>query len=487
MDNGIYKNPVTPNATDENLSSVTLTRNGTVVNNYQNGDTISEEGSYVLTAKDKSENETEVRFTIDFTAPEVKITKENTDSKNVAVTIDLTDNLSGVDILKVANGNQNESYFENGGQQIDIIKNGISATGKINVTKNGTYTTYVRDLAGNSNVQTFEVTTIEDEEEPEPKPDTTAPTINLEKKVLQDNKSVNLTINVVDTESQIQTVKMANGERDATYFENNGIELNMEKGNKTSTSIVNITENGTYTIYSEDEAGNKTVKTVTITEIEENEPEPEPGDTTPPTISGVENGRTYKNYVTPQVSDENLAEVTLTRNGNVVENYTNGTQIRENGNYVLTAVDEAGNRTQVSFTIDIEEPEEPEDNTTNNTNTNTNTGNDTNTNTNTGTNTNTDNENNTNTNVNTNNNTNTNNSVNNNQNNVNKPSGNVDNNSNNNNSNSISTNNYNSSNSNMASTKLPYAGIGNAIIIAIIALGIIAIFTYIKYRKYRKL
>ena len=482
MDNGIYKNPVTPNATDENLSSVTLTRNGTVVNNYQNGDTISEEGSYVLTAKDKLENETEVRFTIDFTAPEVKITKENTDSKNVAVTIDLTDNLSGVDILKVANGNQNESYFENGGQQIDIIKKGISATGKINVTKNGIYTTYVKDLAGNSRVQTFEVTTIEDEEEPEPKPDTTAPTINLEKKVLQDNKSVNLTINVVDTESQIKIVKMANGDRDVSYFKNDGTELNMEKGNKTATSVANITENGTYTIYSEDEAGNKTVKTVTITEIEENEPEPEPGDTTPPTISGVENGRTYKNYVTPQVTDENLAEVTLTRNGNVVENYTNGTQIRENGNYVLTAVDEAGNRTQVSFTIDIEEPE---DNTTNNTNTNTNTENDTNTNTNTGTNTNTDNENNTNTNVNTN--TNTNNSVNNNQNNVNIPSGNVDNNSNNNNSGSISTNNYNSSNSNMASTKLPYAGIGNAIIIAIIALGIIAIFTYIKYRKYRKL
>lgn len=489
--NGIYKNSVTPNSTDENLSSVTLTRNGAVISNYKNGDAISEEGKYVLTATDESKNQTNAKFTIDFTAPEVEISKENTDSKNVAVTINLTDNLLGIDILKVASGEQNESYFENGGQQIDIIKDGISASGKINVTKNGIYTAYVRDLAGNSKVQTFEVTTIEDVEEPEPvpEPDTTAPTINLKKEVLQDKTSVNLTINVADTESQIQTVKMANGDKDVTYFENNGTQIDMQKGEKTSTSIVNITKNGTYTIYSEDEANNKTVKTVNVTEIEENKPEPEPSDTTPPTITGVENGRTYKNYVTPQISDENLAKIILTRNGNVIDNYTNGTQIKENGNYILTAIDEAGNKTEVSFVINIKEVEEPDENNTNNTNTN-NIGNNTNTNTENNTNTNT--GNNTNVNTNTENNVNTNsstnnveNSVNNNQNNVNIPTENIEN--NNNNSGSISTNNYNSSNNNIASTKLPYAGIGNVIIIAIIALAIISIFTYIKYRKYRNI
>ena len=509
-DNGIYKEAVTPNASDENLASVTLTKNGTVVNNYQNGDTISEEGNYVLTAKDESENETTVKFMIDLTAPELKTSQENIDNKNVEVLLNLTDNLSGVDILKIANGNQNENYFENGGQQINIVKDGLTASGKIKVTKNGIYTAYMKDVAGNSKVQTFEITTI-DEEEPEPEPeptqDTTPPTINLEKEVLQDSKSVNLTINVVDTESQIQKVKMANGKRDITYFENNGTELNMEKGDKTATSAVNITENGTYTIYSEDEAGNKAIKEITITEIKEEEPEPEPTpDTTSPTITGVENGRTYKNSVTPHASDENLAEVTLTRNGTVVENYTNGAQIKENGDYVLTAVDEAGNKTQVSFTIKIEKPEENTTNNTNtnignNTNTNTNTNNNTNTNTNTntnnnntntntGANTNTDNENNTNTNVNTNNNTNTNNSVNNNQNNnVNIPTTNNNSNNNNNNSSgSISTNSHNSSNGISSNiTKLPYAGIGNFIIIAIIGLVIVAIFTYIKYRKYRKI
>ena len=466
--NGIYSNFVTPNATDENLAIVILTKNGEVVSNYQNGNIISEEGNYILTARDETGNETEVSFTIDFTAPEIEIIQENTDSKNVAVTINLVDLLTGIDVLKVANGEQNENYFENSGQQINVIKDGNQAVGKINVTENGTYTAYVRDLAGNEKVQTFEVNTIEGEE-PEPTPDTEPPTINIEKEVSQDKKTVNLTINVVDTESQIKLVKMDSGERDITYFENNGTELGMEKGDKISTSVVSVNENGIYTIYAEDTEGNKTIKTVTVTEIEELGPET---DITPPEITGVEDGKTYENYVTPNISDDNLAEIILTRNGSVVEEYQNGDQIRENGSYVLTAVDEAGNETEVSFTIDIKE----DTNNTNNTNTsgNTNTGN---TNTNTGNNTNTSNnvgENNTNTN-----NTNTNN---NNQNVTNTPSGSVNN--GNNSGNSIANGSMqNLQSNNTANNKLPYTGTRNIIVIAIIALIVIAGFCYIKYRK----
>ena len=100
---------------------------------------------------------------------------------------------------------------------------------------------------------------------------------------------------------------MESGERDVTYFENNGTELQIEQGDKTAASLVKIAENGTYTVYAEDDSGNKVVETITITEIENQQPEPEP-DTTPPTITGVEDGRTYRNYVTPRISDENLVE-----------------------------------------------------------------------------------------------------------------------------------------------------------------------------------
>ena len=485
--NAIYNDTVKPTATDEHLASVVLTKDGEVVEDYQNGSYIEGQGVFILTARDETGNETTVTFTIDYTVPEIEILQENTDNKNVAVTINLTDNLTGIDILKIASGEQNENYFENGGQQISITKDGTSAIGRTNIGENGTYTAYTRDLAKNEKVQTFVVTTIDDTEEPEPEPepepDTTPPTINFEKEVLQDKKSVNLTINVTDTESQIQMVKMANGEKDISYFESNGEELKIEQGNKTATSLVKITENGTYTVYAKDEKENEVVKTITITEIENKEPQPQPEpDTTPPTITGVENGKIYKNYVTPKITDENLAEVTLTRNGSIVEDYKNGDQIKENGNYILTAVDEAGNRTEVSFTISIKNEDTNSTNSTNtnvNTNTNNNESSNTNTNTNNNTNTNTGKDN---TNVNNNNTSeSTNNSNNQEETNIisgNGNSGTI--------GNTSSGGTQSSQSSTTANSKLPYAGLRNVLGFVIIALIIVAGFSYIKYRKYRK-
>lgn len=462
--NSIYRNFVTPKVTDEYLASVVLTRNGEIVSNYQNGSEISDEGNFVLTARDETGNQTTISFTIDFTAPEIEILQENTDNKNVAVTINLTDNLTGIDILKVTNGEQGTGYFEKNGQQISIIKNGTSAIGKINVTENGTYTTYVKDLAGNTKVQTFKVFTIEDNQEPQPNPDTTSPTINFEKRIAQDKKSVILTINVADTQSQIKEVKIANEERDIAYFDDNGTELKMQKEDKKSTSVVNITRNGKYTIYAGDEAGNKEVKVVTVIEIENEEPVPEPEpDTTPPTITGVENGKIYKNYVTPNILDENLSEVILTRNGNVVEEYKNGNQIKENGNYILTAVDKAGNKTEISFIINVKDENDNPNN--NNTNNETNTSNNTNNNTNAeGNNT-----------SNIINNTNTNSDI---QGGTNNISG-----SNNGTSDGNSSNKLDSQSRNIASNRLPYTGTRNIIVIAIVFLLGITIYCYIKYRK----
>ena len=486
-DGEIYNDVVKPIVTDENLESIVLTRNEEIVENFQNETYIEEEGVYKLTAKDKAGNETSISFMIDYTIPEIDIAIDNIDSKNVEVTLNLEDNLSGIDILKVASGEQDISYFENNGGQINIIKNGLSAIGKINVTENGKYTAYVRDLAGNAKIEVFEITGIKDEEpEPEPEPDidTIPPTISFEKQVLQDEKSINLTINVEDLSSQIKIVKMESGQKDINYFENNGTKLDAKEEDKKATAVVNITENGDYTIYAEDEAGNKTIQTVNITEIKEEEPNPEPpSDTTPPVIIGVEDGRTYKNYVTPEISDENLKTITLIKDGKTVESYENGDQIKENGEYTLIATDEAGNETKVSFTIEIKEDEE--DN--NSTNTNNNQSGNTNS---IGNNTSDNNLGNTNTSGN--NGTGNTNSVNNNTNNSNNNSNTNNHQSNEsisggNGNNGVNTNNRNTQNSNIATNRLPYAGFKNIILCFIIGVGLVSVFCYIKYRKYRKM
>lgn len=486
-DGEIYNDVVKPVVTDENLESIVLTRNGEVVENYQNETYIEDEGIYTLLAKDRAGNQTSVSFTIDYTIPEIDIEIENVDNKNVQVTLNLKDNLSGIDVLKIASGEQDISYFDNNVGQINIIKDGLNAVGKINVTENGKYTAYVKDLAGNEKIEVFEITGIKDDKpdpEPDPDVDTTPPTISFEKEVSQDKKSVNLTINVEDLSSQIKIVKMESGKKDIDYFENNGTKLNIKEEDKKATAIVNITKNGDYTVYAEDEEGNKIVEIIEIAEIKEEEPEPEPPkDTTPPVITGVEDGKIYRNYVTPKISDENLKTITLIKDGKTVESYENGDQIKENGEYTLIATDEAGNETKVSFTIEIKEDEEDNNstNTNNNQSGNTNSiGNNTSDN-NTG-----------NTNTSGNNGTGNTNSVDNNTNNSNNNSNTNNHQSNEsisggNGNNGVNTNNRNTQNSNIATNRLPYAGFKNIILCFIIGVGLVSVFCYIKYRKYRKM
>ena len=104
-------------------------------------------------------------------------------------------------------------------------------------------------------------------------------------------------------------------------------------------------QNTEETINIEDELGNSSEVKISIKNI----------DKTQPKISGVENGKTYEEAVTPNVTDENLETVTLTRDGNIVNGYTNGQEITANGQYRLTAIDKAGNETTVEFTIEKEE------------------------------------------------------------------------------------------------------------------------------------
>lgn len=79
-------------------------------------------------------------------------------------------------------------------------------------------------------------------------------------------------------------------------------------------------------------------------------------DKTPPTITGVEEGRLYFDEAKPIVKDENLQEVKLIVNDQVFENYEINTTIQVEGIYQIVATDKAGNQTKVSFEI-IQTPE----------------------------------------------------------------------------------------------------------------------------------
>ena len=209
-DKKTYSKSVTPKIIDENLGEVTLTKDGTVIKDYKNGDEIIGDGNYVLTAKDKAQNTTIVSFKIQYIPTEATISYSTKDLTNKDVTA----------------------------------------------------------------------------------------TISFNK----------------------DTVKVTNNNGDLKYtFKQNG-----------SFTFIYIDEN--------DVTGEKKVDVNWI-------------DKTSPIIQGVEDSKIYVEPVTPTITDDNLDEITLTKDGKNVENFKSGTKLEENGSYVLTAKDKAGNSTKVTFKI----------------------------------------------------------------------------------------------------------------------------------------
>lgn len=74
-------------------------------------------------------------------------------------------------------------------------------------------------------------------------------------------------------------------------------------------------------------------------------------DKTSPIINGVIDGKLYTSKITPTITDENLDAIKLILNGEEVKNFKSGTTLKDEGFYTLTAIDKAGNKTQISFQI----------------------------------------------------------------------------------------------------------------------------------------
>lgn len=76
-----------------------------------------------------------------------------------------------------------------------------------------------------------------------------------------------------------------------------------------------------------------------------------------PQISRIKEGQKYQEGVTPQISDENLSEIKLIKDGEEVKDYKQNTKITQEGVYQLTAKDKAGNETTINFIIVYPEDE----------------------------------------------------------------------------------------------------------------------------------
>ena len=123
----LYTEPVTPKVNDDNLQSIELKLNSQVVSNYENGDTLEEEGFYEITAKDKAGN-TVTRYFQIFINTDTNYKIEENYIKNV------TNNTKKSDFDEKINLSVNYKITRN---EEEISQDGILATGDILTTETG--------------------------------------------------------------------------------------------------------------------------------------------------------------------------------------------------------------------------------------------------------------------------------------------------------------------------------------------------------------
>lgn len=167
------------------------------------------------------------------------------------------------------------------------------------------------------------------------------------------NQNVNITIVAKDT-SGIKTVKWAKGSKKASYFAKKGTSLNLKK----SKAVVSVIENGIYTFYVVDKAGNTKISKITISNI----------DRIPPTsaltytvnnqvatitingndeASGIDKVTYLKGKVTDLTSDKwNTSSI-------LVEDINTFT-VKKAGNYSVMLTDKAGNKSIEIINITME-------------------------------------------------------------------------------------------------------------------------------------
>ena len=294
LTNGKHYDEFEVNVEDTSKVTIMISKDGETEVAIENNTTVTEEGTYKITATDEAGNTTTIWVAIDKTAPTIDRTSEveyPTADQTVIVKDKFLTNVT-------VEGPEQEGTYTR--EDFTVGERNENFAIEFTFTTEGTYTITATDKIGLTTTETFTI-------------DKTAPVIN--------------------------------GFEDCKYFYNTTIKPELIEKNIESYTLngeaydgKEITEDGHYVLVAKDKAGLTTTVKFAI-------------DTNAPTITGVANNKFYNTTVKPVIEDENLAYVTINKLP-----YIPGTPIFLYGKYELVAYDKAGNSTKVNFTIDNIKP-----------------------------------------------------------------------------------------------------------------------------------
>ena len=323
--------PIKPVIIDANLDEVIITLDGEDIH-YKDGDQLTLPGKYEITAIDKAGNSSTTTFTMDNSGPEIyaevdtNLLPEGINIPGLDDVVDIKLNIDSVEGLmsnliafqEVKLKVKEESFDP---KSIIVLRKSsinlpfdytlptykkIDYTYGDTIIVEGEYIVLAADKALNISFGKFII-------------DRTAPVVN---NIISNEYNSEVTVDVEDANlSSIKLQKKVLGVYGLSQYLSNG-EV--------------ITESGEYKLTATDKANNKTVVEFKI-------------DSEDPTITGVNDKYIYIKEVSPVISDANLDNVIVTKDGSTVESKATYT---EEGIYTITATDKANNSVTVGFEID---------------------------------------------------------------------------------------------------------------------------------------
>ena len=269
--------------------------------------TVTENGTYTVTAEDSKGSRTQVQIPVEAikgnVAPTIAAEQPQINATSATIRVTVHNN-GGTEITSVTDQNLNAAALQADGSYL------------LTVTEDGSYTITATNKAGKSAYTTVVVSGI----------DRTPPVV--EQPTVSYNENM--------TSAQI-VLKANNGNGSGiAKVTASGVEMSLSEGNY----ILNVTQNGEYAIVVTDKAGNQAQAQVTVNGI----------DKTNPDIRQTSDNTSWKqkHEVTFAVTDEGsgISSVQVTKDGKTIT-HSEGNGYRftaeENGSYLITATDKAGN------------------------------------------------------------------------------------------------------------------------------------------------
>ena len=269
--------------------------------------TVTENGTYTVTAEDSKGSRTQVQIPVEAikgnVAPTIAAEQPQINATSATIRMTVDDN-GGTEITSVTDQNLNTAALQADGSYL------------LTVTEDGSYTITATNKAGKSAYTTVVVSGI----------DRTPPVVEQP------------TVSYNENMTSAQIVLKANDGNGSGIAKvtASGVEMSLSEGNY----ILNVTQNGEYAIVVTDKAGNQAQAQVTVNGIDKTNPDIRQ--------TSDNNGWKQKHEVTFAVTDEGsgISSVQVTKDGKTIT-HSEGNGYRftaeENGSYLITATDKAGN------------------------------------------------------------------------------------------------------------------------------------------------